>query len=217
MLFSRTLSNNNTFIVKRPNKTNILIESMDIDRNINNEEIKGLIQTMEENNSHGIFLSQTSGFSSKPNYHIETYNKLIIVYVHNVNYDEEKIKAAIDIIDNLYLKLRELSNDNIFEMTIEKEILEEINKEYQSFSQQKEILTNILKESQKKLYNQIEELKFPSLDKYLSTKFSVPIQKQGFKCDLCKSFNANNLKALAAHKRGCYRKNANPNIIIAVK
>jgi hypothetical protein len=211
MLFSRSITNNgnnnNLFILKRPNKTNILIESIHTERNINNDEIKQFIQTMEENNSHGIFLSQNSGFSSKPNYHIETYNKLIIIFVHNVNYEEDKIKTAVDVIDNLYLKLREFNHENIHEITIDKHILEEINKEYQYFIQQKELLTNLLKESQKKIYNQIEEFKFPSLDKYLSTKFSIPIQKQGFKCDLCKLFNANNLKALAAHKRGCYRKN----------
>jgi hypothetical protein len=45
------------------------------------------------------------------------------------------------------------------------------------------------------------------LDKFLSTKYSAPIQKPGLKCDLCKSFSGNNLKALAAHKRGCIRKN----------
>ena len=210
MLFSKTthnINNNSLFILKRQNKTNILIESIDIERNINNDEIKQFIQTMEENNSHGVFLSQTSGFSSKPNYHIETYNKLIVIFVHNVNFEEDKIKTAVDVIDNLYLKLREFNHENIHEMTIDKNMLEEINKEYQYFIQQKEILTNLLKESQKKIYNQIEEFKFPSLDKYLSTKFSIPIQKQGFKCDLCKIFNANNLKALAAHKRGCYRKN----------
>jgi hypothetical protein len=33
--------------------------------------------------------------------------------------------------------------------------------------------------------------------------------KNGHKCELCKNFNANNLKALAAHKRGCMRKLGN--------
>jgi len=85
--------------------------------------------------------------------------------------------------------------------------LEEINKEYQSFITQKELIVNVLKDSQKKIFTQIEDFKFPALDKYLSTKFAATIHKQGFKCDLCKIFNANNLKAFAAHKRGCSRKN----------
>lgn len=200
------------YLVKRPNKYNILIETHDFERNVNNNEIRQFIQTMEENNCNGVLLSQQSGFSSKSNYHIEIYNKLIIVYVHNVCYNEEKIKNAIDIIDNLTIKLREMNRDeNIYEIIIDKDVLEEINKEYQSFVQQKENILSIVKESHKKVISQMDDFKFPELDKYLSTKFSVPIQKQGFKCDLCKKFNATNLKALAAHKRGCFRKNLNKN------
>ena len=57
------------------------------------------------------------------------------------------------------------------------------------------------------MVSQIEEFQFPSLDKYLSSKFTTPIPKNGHRCDICKIFNANNLKARAAHKRGCIRKN----------
>jgi len=127
-----------------------------------------------------------------------------------VGYNEDKIRSAIDIIDNIALKFREMgfnSEGSIFEISINKEIMEEINKEYQMFISQKEKLINVFKESQKRVLNQMEELKFPELDKFLSTKFSIPTTKHGFKCDLCKKFNANNLKALAAHKRGCNRKN----------
>jgi hypothetical protein len=201
------LNNNELCIIKRPNKYNILIKNKDIKINITNEEINDFIQLMEENNCHGVFLSQNSGFVLKPDFHIEIYNKLIIVYVHNVNYNEQKIKMAIDIIDNLAIKLRELQcKDSIYEVIIDKNTLEEINREYQMFIQQKDILINIFKENQKQFFLQIEEFKFPELNKYLSTKFSIPVNKQGFKCELCKKFNGNNLKALAAHKRGCMRK-----------
>lgn len=202
------------YVIKRPNKYNILVENKTIDRNVNNEEIRDFIQLMEENNCHGILLSQNSGISLKNDFHIEIYNKLIIVYVHNVNFNEQKIRLAVDIIDNLAIKVRELHRqEDIHEIIIDKEILEEINKEYQMFIQQKETLINIFKENQKHFFLQIEELKFPELGKYLSTKFSIPVMKQGFKCDLCKRFNGNNLKALAAHKRGCLRKINNKNVI----
>jgi hypothetical protein len=202
------------YVIKRPNKYNILVENKTIERNVNNEEIRDFIQLMEENNCHGILLSQNSGISLKNDFHIEIYNKLIIVYVHNVNFNEQKIKMAVDIIDNLAIKVRELHRqEDIHEIIIDKEILEEINKEYQIFIQQKETLINIFKENQKHFFLQIEELKFPELGKYLSTKFSIPVIKQGFKCDLCKRFNGNNLKALAAHKRGCLRKINNKNVI----
>jgi hypothetical protein len=124
-----------------------------------------------------------------------------------VKYSKDKIKSAIDIIDILSSKLKDFNYDNQSEYAIEKDVLEEVNKEYLVFVSNKEAITNTMKESQKKLFHQLDEFKFPILEKYLCTKFSNNSQKQTFKCDVCKLFNANNLKALAAHKRGCNRKN----------
>jgi len=194
-------------ILKRNNKSRLYIQSADIERNITLEEIASCLDVMEEQNSHGIFMSQRSGFINKPNFHIEIHNKLILVFLHHADYSLEKIKIAIEMIDSLSQKMREchgMTND--FEFSIEKESLEEINKEFLSFSIQKESMVSNIKENHKKTLVQLDELKLPSLEKYLSTKFSSVPHKQGFKCDLCKNFLAHNLKALAAHKRGCNRK-----------
>lgn len=201
-----SIPNNNAFILKRHNKQKILVQSIDTENNANQEEIQEFIQNMEDNNCHGIFLSHNSGFTTKSNYHIETHNKLIMVYVHEVQYSQDKIKPAVDIIDNLFVKMRELNIDSSFEVSIDKDILEEINKEYQYFITQKDTMMTVLKDSHKKIMTQLDEFKFPGLDKYLSTKFTAITRKSGLKCELCKNFNAHNLKALAAHKRGCLRK-----------
>ena len=117
-----------------------------------------------------------------------------MVYIHNVEYSNEKIKIAVDVIDNMAMKLETTDG-------ISKELLNEINKEFQTFLLQKEVVATSLKESLKK----VDEMRLPSLDKYLSTKFTVP-SKQCLKCDLCNHFMATNLKAMAVHKRGCVRK-----------
>lgn len=195
-----------TFIMRRPQKPKILIHHIDTETNVNDDHITHFIKTVEMNGCHSVLLSQSSGIVGKPNYHIEIHNKLLVVYIHNVEYMSEKIKVAMDIIDNLSMRMKEISHNDEYSITIEKEILEEINKEYQMFIQHKETMANILKESMKKVFAQMDEFKFPSLEKYLYSKFSTQIQKQGFKCELCKQFLANNLKALAAHKRGCTRK-----------
>ena len=197
----------NIHIMKRFKKGKILIQSSTKEDNINESEITQFIKLSEQNLCNGIFISQNSGFVSKPNYHIDINNRLIHVYIHNGDFCPEKIKSAVDIIDNLYNKLNEFNTTSDHKISIEKELLDEINKEYQAFIQQKDNITNTLKETQKTILSQIEDFKFPSLEKYLSTKFSPIIYKQGVKCDICKIFNANNLKALAAHKRGCTRKN----------
>jgi hypothetical protein len=120
-----------------------------------------------------------------------------------VEYSSEKISIAIDIIDNLYSKIGDLNKSENY--SIPKEVLDEINREYHAFITQKDAISNVLKESHKKVLSQLDELKFPSLDKFLSTKYSS-IQKQGFKCNLCNAFTVYTLKGLAAHKRGCSRK-----------
>ena len=118
------------------------------------------------------------------------------------------IKIGVDIIDNLYSKLGDIGKTDTH--SIPKDVLNEINREYNSFINHKEAISNAIKESQKKILSQIDDLKFPSLDKFLSTKYSS-IQKQGFICNLCNSFTVSTLKGLAAHKRGCSRKIGNTN------
>ena len=202
----------NLFMMKRANFPKILVESKQGEQNIPMEEYTNFIELMKTQHSHGILISQHSGFYSKPNYHIECHDNQILVFVHQAEYNQDKIKAAIDIIDHLSAKVKQYNGtvvgsegDNITEL-IEKNVLDEINKEYQLFVSQKEAIIQGLRESQRKVVSQIEEFKFPSLDRYLSSKFTAPMPRNGHKCDLCKTFMANNLKALAAHKRGCARK-----------
>lgn len=207
---SNPASEMSTFILKRNNYPKIVIQNIDVERNVSVDEIKSFKQIIEHNSCCGIFFSQKSGFANKPDFHIETHNKLVLMYVHNVDYSPEKIKMSIDILDNVFYKICDIMQNNesgnLSITTIEKDVLEEINKEYQSFMIQKDTMMNVVKETQKTLFAHIDDLKFPMLDKYLSTKFTVCANKPGLKCDLCKTFLANNLKALAAHKRGCVRK-----------
>jgi hypothetical protein len=197
---------NSQITMKRSMKPIIMLYNMNIERNVNQEELKPFFKCVEENLCHGIFLSQSSGIASKTNYCIDIVNGYIQVFIHNVNYSIDKIKIAIDLIDNLSVKMKQF-NSNDRENSIPKDVLDEINKDFQMFLTQKEAIINVMKESHKKILAQLDEMKFSALEKYLSTKFTPTNVKQGFKCDLCKYFTANNLKALAAHKRGCVRKN----------
>lgn len=206
-IHQESIDQSSTFLMKRYMKSAVLFNFIDTDQNVTSDDITFFAKTIETKNCHGVFVSQRSGFSSKPNYHIEYHRGNIIVFIHNAEYSADKIKIAIDIIDNISLKLKELNLTNSDDNSISKAVLDDINKEYQLFISQKEALISIYKDCQKKVLSQIDEIRFPCLDKYLSTKYTNSVQKQGFKCDLCKCFNANNLKALAAHKRGCIRKN----------
>jgi len=195
-----------TCMLKRPGKTGIYVGSFGLNCNATAEEIQDFSKIVEDKRCHGIFVNQKAGISGKPNYHIDYIHGNVIVFIHQAEYSQEKIKVAIDIIDNISTKLKDLNN-NHGDCTIPKMVLDDINKEYQLFLTQKEAVITVYKDCQKKVLSQFDEIRFPCLDKYLSTKYMPQPLKHGHKCDLCKSFNANNLKALAAHKRGCARKN----------
>lgn len=210
-----TYCGNGAILMKRYRKNNILIENKDVEMNIDTDDIQNFMLSIDEQNCNGIYVSQKSGFSAKKNYQIDVHNNNVIVFVHNMEFNPHKIEVAIDIIDSLSSKLRQYkstgSNEN--ECAIPKDVLDSINNEYQLFMTQKNAVIDVFKESQKKVLTQIDELRFPALDKFLCTKYSAPIQKPGLKCDLCKSFSGNNLKALAAHKRGCIRKHTGANSV----
>jgi len=203
---NRSANTTGLILLKRQRKSNVLINNKDMEENISLDEVQQFLTSIDEQNCNGVFISQRSGICNKKNYQIEIHNNNIIVFVHNGYYNPAKIETAIDIIDQLASRMRQFKHQTEADCLIPKDLLDTINNEYQLFLSQKNAVVDVFKESQKKVLSQIDEIRFPTLDKYLSTKYSAPIQKPGLKCDLCKSFSANNLKALAAHKRGCIRK-----------
>ena len=193
-------------VLSRDEKPTICIQQLQIkDRNINTDEIARFLQMTKEKNVHGILVSQYTGITSKPNLYIDIHHNRVYVYVHSLEYSPEKLQSAIDIVDTISAKLTDFNNSVEQKYTVPKDVLDEINREYQAFIIQKETIMGTMKESYKKILAQIEDLRFVSLDKFLSTRYSY-FKKQGFVCNLCNVFSVSTLKGLAAHKRGCNRK-----------
>ena len=193
------------FRVNRQNLPTILFETKNYDRNVTIDEVKKFIRDIGEQKCHGIFLSQHTGITSKQNYQIDIKGSNILVYVHNVDYSPQSIKIATDIIDSLADRLAEIE-DNIEEINIPQETLDEINKEYASFIERKSKIIDYSKEFIKKITNDVDDIKFPSLSKFLSLKCGSILNDETIMCDICHQFKANNNKALAAHKRACKKK-----------
>jgi hypothetical protein len=57
-------------------------------------------------------ISQTSNISTKENFQIDIINNNIVLYICNCNYEKDKIKLAISIIDNLLPMINENTNKN---------------------------------------------------------------------------------------------------------
>ncbi len=174
------------------------------------KDIKKFIRDSEEQKNHGIFLSQHSGISSKQNYQIDIRGKNILIYVHHVDYNPEKIKIAIDIIDSLHEKVAEMhENSGLLDgFCISKEIMDDINSEYTDFVGRKIAMINMMKDFQKRMLGELDAIKFPCLSKCLSDKYGGVINdsNETIKCNICNNFEAKNNRALASHQRNCKKK-----------
>jgi hypothetical protein len=197
---SKALKECGDFVLKRQNKPTILIENKNYDANVNVEEIAKFYRDVNAQKCSGIFISQTSGIVGRSDYQIELNDANVLVFLHNVDYSESKIKNAVDIIDNLGTKWAEINNLNSIEgVKISKEFLSKINDEYKAFLNNKDLLIFNIKENQKKLISNIEDLDLPDLSKYLFSIYSSE-QKHEFKCDVCgEAFSKK--ASLASHKK----------------
>jgi len=166
------------------------------------EEVKKFERDIQLQKHHGIFISQESPITYKDNFQIDIINGLIHVYIPNANYEIEKIKIAVDIIDNLSLKLNALSKTNEDEYTISKEDIDEIAEDYRLFGIQKSQMLDTIKLVNKQLTDKLEEIQLPKFKKIL-IKFGNIENDNGFKCTLCNTWSGKNKASLAAHIRGC--------------
>jgi len=191
--------------MKRIDKPSVLFENKEYDYNIPKDEIAKFIRDIDTQNMSGIFISQYSGIAFKQNFQIDINKGNVLVYIQGCEYNQDKIRIAVDIIDNLYAKIQDLNMDED-ENTISKDILDGINEEYQRFITQKEGMITSLKDFQKRMTTQIEDLQLPTLDKYLEPKYAY-VKARCFTCDLCNVYTAPSKQSLSAHKRGCKKAN----------
>ena len=188
----------------RKNKPKILIENKDWTRPIVNAEVVKFVRDVEIQKCHGLFLSQNVGICSKDNYEINILEgNLVAVYIHNVNYDPEKIRVGVDIIDSISEILKEidvLEINQSTEYSISKELTQFINAEYQNYLLHREKTIKMAKDFVANLIKHEEEFNFSSLEKFLESKCNTQNNKNV--CKYC-GFIGKKAQSLSAHMRGC--------------
>jgi len=200
------INNSKNFTISsKYNTLNILIENCTKLKNSNIEDVDEFILLCKKMNMHGIFLSHHAGIINKSNFEVELFDNLIVIFVHNTDYNKEKIKLAINIIENMYIKLKDFYDvDN---KKISKNNLDNIFKECQIFKSQKELIKTLFKDTYKNILNQIDNINLNYLDTYLMSMNYNYNNKIGLQnCSLCNVYKSYSLKAIAAHKRGCIKK-----------
>ena len=201
-------------MIHRKDRQKILVENKCYEsRQVTSDQVKKFIHDVDIQNCSGLFLSQEGGIVNKDNFEINIHNRNVLLYIHNVNYDPEIIKIAIDIIDSFKTKLDEVTLTDDY--PISKDTLEEINKEYQLFVEQKLNQLKMVKEFSQKMIKNIEDLQLPCLEKMLSSRFGY-ITSGKFVCEKC-NFIGKNPLALSVHKRTCDKTNSfvQENIIVS--
>ena len=187
-------------MIHRKDKQKILVENKCYEsRQVTSDQVKKFIHDVDTQNCSGLFLSQEGGIANKENFEINIHNRNVLLYIHNVNYDPEIIKIAIDIIDSFKSKLDEITLTDDY--SISNDTLEEINKEYQLFVEQKLAQLKMVKDFSQKMIKNIESLQLPSLEKMLSSRFGYTTSGK-FICEKC-HFVGKNPLALSVHKRTC--------------
>jgi len=183
-------------------KPSILFENKDYSRSVTTDEIKKFERDLQIQKLHGVFISQKSPITYKNNFQIDIINGLIHIYIPNAEYDTNKIKISIDIIDNLALKLKLIENTNDDDYSINKEDMEDIIEEYRNFTLQKLQMIDTIKLVTKQLVDKMEDIQLPKLKK-LFMKLGNIENDNDFKCTFCNSWSGRNKASLGAHIRNC--------------
>lgn len=153
------------FVIERPSNVDIIIENKDYNINVGKAQIEKFIRDCELHNCHGIFLSQSSGIVKKDNFQIDIINtNKILIYIHNVNYDGDKIKLAYNILNIISDKIIDNPTGNY---NIDKNTMDNILLEYKNLKNVKDNLLKNLKDYYKKHLTEINNIEFESLEKYL--------------------------------------------------
>lgn len=188
----------------RKDKPTILFENKNYEKNVLQDEVKKFLRDVELQNCSGIMLAQHYGITNKENFEIEMNNNNVLVYLHKVEYDADKIKAAVDIIDHFKATVDDTGRSIGETLSIDKDILDDINKDYQMFVANKLSHIKTIKDCNQKLISQVEEFKMPNLEQYLSKLYASSSSKNDI-CEYC-GYAAKNTRALVAHYRGCSQK-----------
>jgi hypothetical protein len=188
------------FWLIRKDKPTIIVENKNYKETVYGETVQKFIDDMNNNNLCGIMISQNSKIVHKNNFEIEIHNGNVAVYIHECNYDPNKIKIAVHIIDTFKNKIEKNKNDNAT-IHIDKDILEKINREFQLFNNKKRQHIAEIKNMYDTLTKSAEDMEMDALDELLESQGLLTNVKK-YICGNCpRTFKTQ--KGLDTHERLC--------------
>ena len=189
------------FWLIRKDKPVIIIENKNYEDKVYTTEVQKFIDDMNEHNLCGIMISQKSTIVHRQNFEIEIHNGNIAVYIHECNYDQEKIKIAVQIVDIFKSRIEKQKIENGTIFTIDIEILEKINKDFQFFNVKKKQHITEIKNMYETLIKSAEDMEIESLEELLESH-GLLTNVQKYVCSKCpRTFPRK--KGREIHERQC--------------
>jgi hypothetical protein len=196
---------------RNENKPSILFENKNYTSNVPTIEVKKFENDLAKQKTHGIFVSHNSGITYKRNFQIDIINGIIHVYIPKAEFNIDKIRIAVDIIDSLAqneLEHKKYNNDDSNDakssFTISNDELNAILQRYNQFNSQKINIVNKLTSSLKEITNDINSLEMTEI-RLLLTKHGMLLD-DNIKCKFCNWTTIKTLNhklSLASHHKGC--------------
>lgn len=188
------------FMILRHEKPTIMIENKEYSTNVPIVEVEKFIRDIEHHNHSGILISQSSGIARKQNFQIDIHNGSVLIYIHHLEYDFDKVRLAVHTIDYITTMLKDFHYEEE-DFKVSMDTLKALNKEYQQLLFQRNGMMETLKEFNKSMGKQIQALELGSLSNMMSKHFSSTEAKLST-CSYCKR-QFKNVKALAGHTKKC--------------
>ncbi len=178
----------------------ILFESKDYMASVNTEEVNKFERDLQAQKCHGIFISQNSPITFKENFHIDIIHGIIHLYISNVQYDVEKLRVAINIVDHLSARLREEGIGGNNGISLTPEDADSLKEEYMRFAVRKNEMIDCIKSFTKQMLEKMEDIKLPVMKKMFANGAG---DNDGIQCDICRNYWNKSAAGIAAHKRKC--------------
>lgn len=180
----------------------ILFENKDYSRSVTTEEIKKFERDLSLQKQHGIFISQKSNITFKEPFQIDIINNIIHIYIPNAEYNIDKIKIAVEIIDSLSTKISNLKQSQTETINVNKDDIDELIETFNEFNTQKLALIETVKSNNKTILDKIEAMQLNAVKKILN-KNGFFHTDEDFRCKHCTTFIGKNKASLGAHIRNC--------------
>ena len=187
------------FMIYKEDEKFIMVEMKNYKTNVDTEEVKKFLNDVNNVKTHAIMISNYSGIVGKPDFHVDIDDSCILVYLHNLQFSPDKIKMAVNVIENLSQRIKVLERqENIEGISIKKEVLDTINQELSQFLESKIKVCQLMKEQHKLAITQIENMNFPDLTLFLQDK--VLLKAMPFSCEVC-GYGCSTKAKLSSHKK----------------